>query len=243
MTRALAALASTKRLPTPQRGAVFGLLALAAAGHLLAAMLSGDRFWADEAIGRAIQHTPGGRFLEPAADFVALHAIQYTLLSAAALLALRRRDHALAITVILVFGAIALNEPTKWLVSRERPGPLDMAIREPREGYGFPSGHTNAAILAYGYIIVVLWRYMPGKAGWTGIVLAAAAFGLVAWDRPYDGAHWPSDVVGAILIGVLMLALCEYLPRRLLHRRRAHASFDDPFLRAEFAAVRAANDR
>ena len=24
-------------------------------------------------------------------------------------------------------------------------------------------------------------------------------FFLIAWDRPYDGAHWPSDVVGAVL--------------------------------------------
>jgi undecaprenyl-diphosphatase len=215
------------RLPVPVSGraATFAVIGLLAAGHALAAMLSGDRFWADAAIGRAIQATPGGRFLEPIADMVALHAVQYTLLAGAALLALRRRDYALAFTVLLVFCAIALNEPAKWLIGRERPEAADMYIREPRAGNGFPSGHTNAALLAYGYIIIVLWRCVPGRAAHTGIALSAAAFFLIAWDRPYDGAHWPSDVVGAVLIGILMLALAEYLPRRVVlpaFRRARH---------------------
>lgn len=76
----------------------------------------------------------------------------------------------------------------------------------------FPSGHmTVFAVLAGG----ILWA---STARWRGLaaVFSAALMGAVAWQLLEYGWHRPSDVIGAIALGVLTFALAAMLrpPRR-----------------------------
>jgi undecaprenyl-diphosphatase len=85
-------------------------------------------------------------------------------------------------------------------------------IREPAPGYGYPSGHVMGATLIYGYAIVVAWRHAPRPGHAFAIAAALLAIGIIAWDRVYNGAHWPSDALGGGAIGVLLLAAAVALP-------------------------------
>jgi undecaprenyl-diphosphatase len=78
-----------------------------------------------------------------------------------------------------------------------------------RAGPSFPSGHmvTNTIIAAY---CTLFYR----RRGWLYWFVAAA----VGYSRIYLGAHWPSDVIATLFLGVgealLLLGLFELIWRR-----------------------------
>jgi undecaprenyl-diphosphatase len=189
-----------------------GIAVLFAALAVIAA--SGAVIAGEAALGRWLQGTPGGSALEPVADAVALKGAQGALVVAFAVLALRARRPALAASALLVLVALTLNAPMKELIGRARPTVDDMALREPAPGLGFPSGHSSSAVLLYGYIIVVASRVLRPRLAFPVVGACAALVLLIAWDRVWDGAHWPSDVAGGLAFGALLLAAAVWLPER-----------------------------
>jgi undecaprenyl-diphosphatase len=87
----------------------------------------------------------------------------------------------------------------------------------------FPSSHTlNAVTLGVTFALffgVRLWLLLPI---------------LMAWSRVYTGAHWPSDVLGSLCIGLVftsILALgAEWIWRKILPRWRSEWIAKHPFL-------------
>lgn len=70
-------------------------------------------------------------------------------------------------------------------------------------GSSFPSGHTtNTAALATA-LALCLARIWPRWEGW-GMAVALAWTLLVALSRMVLGVHWPTDVLAAICLGVLI---------------------------------------
>jgi membrane-associated phospholipid phosphatase len=70
------------------------------------------------------------------------------------------------------------------------------------------------SVLIYGAAAVAVAgcdrRYAPVAAG-----VAAICIALIGFDRVYDGAHWPSDVLGGVVIGSVLLIAVFALPRLL----------------------------
>jgi undecaprenyl-diphosphatase len=104
-----------------------------------------------------------------------------------------------AVTILVAWN---LGLAVKFLVQRARPVLDDALTGAP--GYSFPSGHaTNAA--ATGLVVVLLVWPLLGRRG---RVVAPVAIGAVVLltgvDRVMLGAHYPSDVVGGIALGVAM---------------------------------------
>lgn len=93
---------------------------------------------------------------------------------------------------------LLVNVLIKPLVCRTRPFYVNEALQYlgtlPTD-YSFPSGHTGAAFA----VATVMLLCMPKKCGIPAIFLAT----LIAFSRLYNGVHYPTDVLGALLIGVL----------------------------------------
>ena len=121
-------------------------------------------------------------------------------LSIAACLALlfqpryRRVGEAATISMILEF--LIVNLLLKNWVARIRPyhllEDLILLAREPMD-YSFPSGHTGAAFA----VASVMYLGMPHQIGIPALLVAA----LIGFSRIYLGVHFPTDVLGGIVVG------------------------------------------
>ena len=98
-----------------------------------------------------------------------------------------------------------LNMLLKGIFHRQRPvfdHPLVTLLT-----YSFPSGHTAAATLLYGFLAA--WLLTVLKRRWHALVLllAISMVVLVALSRVYLGAHYPSDVFAAMASSTAWLAI------------------------------------
>ncbi len=114
--------------------------------------------------------------------------------------------------VVAVPGGMLLNEWIKVLVHRQRPfveGPfVDWS------GYSFASGHTIGATLLYGQLLLLILPCLKARH-WRllSVFSALSLIALVGFSRVALGAHFLTDVLAAILFGIIWLALCVVLSK------------------------------
>lgn len=140
----------------------------------------------------------------------------------AAWLVLRHQHKWLRLLALAVPGGMLLNALLKQVFQRARPRFDDPLVT--LDSFSFPSGHTNAATLFYGFVALLLLAQVHGPAaGRRSAIIAGAVLMvlLVATSRVYLGAHYLSDVVAAMLEGVLWLAFSAAVLRLLQGRGRA----------------------
>ena len=126
------------------------------------------------------------------------------------LLLLWRRCHSLALVLLVAVLARPVVEwSLKSLVDRPRPQLNPMVGTA---GQSFPSGHVMAAVALWGLLPPVVALFTHRRfLWWCSVLLSAAVIALVAVSRVQLGAHWLSDVVGAVLLGSLYLLAVEWL--------------------------------
>ncbi len=73
--------------------------------------------------------------------------------------------------------------------------------------YGFPSSHTLRATVIFGFLSVVIARAITPLHRWLPYGLAALLVLLVALSRLYLGAHWFSDVMASLSLGLAWVTL------------------------------------
>src|SRR6266516_3464684 len=109
--------------------------------------------------------------------------------------------------IVAVPGGMLLNEWLKLIVHRHRPfvdGPfVDWS------GYSFASGHTIGATLLYGQLLLFILPALKARH-WRllSIFSAVSLVALVGFSRIALGAHFLTDVLAAIVFGVLWLVFC-----------------------------------
>lgn len=108
----------------------------------------------------------------------------------------RYRRYGFILIIGLLLGVMVGNVFLKNIIARSRPCWIDhsvtLLIANPSD-YSFPSGHTLASVIAATIITL-----SNKKIGYIAISLAA----LIAFSRLYLYVHFPSDVLGAGVIGV-----------------------------------------
>jgi membrane-associated phospholipid phosphatase len=119
----------------------------------------------------------------------------------------QRRFDWFAIAISSVFGGMLLNRLLKYAFQRPRPRFDDPLLT--LTGYSFPSGHTMMATALYGVLAAYLCTTNVDARRRLAIVIAAALLiGLVGFSRMYLGAHYLTDVLGAMAEGLAWLSLC-----------------------------------
>ena len=102
--------------------------------------------------------------------------------------------------VVALLAAPAAETLFKFVIGRPRPEDITM---------GFPSGHATAAAAFFGSVIYLATPLSQGTRHAVQI-LAAACIVLVATGRVALGAHWPTDSLAGIALGI-SLASTAYL--------------------------------
>ena len=109
-----------------------------------------------------------------------------------------------AVLIAGLAGAVVGSQVVKYLVDRPRPPAADMAAID---GAAFPSGHSWQAVALYGVVLVVILGFEArGTTRALLIAVAAVVAFAVGVSRVYLGAHWPTDVLGGWLLGLLWVA-------------------------------------
>ena len=98
----------------------------------------------------------------------------------------------------------------KVLVNQPRPFQYDPRVQQlfVTVGNGFPSIHALAVVTIWGYLTLEL------ELAWSWMV-AGALMVLIPLSRLYLGLHFPTDLLGGYLIGIVLLPLYLMLEPRV----------------------------
>ena len=119
----------------------------------------------------------------------------------------KTRTAGVAVLLSLLLDLIVVNMTLKDLVARPRPFVVNDAIQtliqKPRAYASFPSGHTSGSFAT----AFALYQGLPKKFGISALVLA----GLISISRLYVGVHYPTDVLGGVVVGFLCSVGAYYI--------------------------------
>lgn len=210
--RRIAKVESSAPATRRQRTMLFGVALVCAIGVfiLLAFLASTTPFFPiDVRITQAIQSTGSPLF----ADFMWLiswpgflpQSVLITLLLAFMLYAFGLHWESVASLLAASFSAGA-NQLVKEIIQRPRPA-LDLVdVFAVLQSYSFPSGHVMFYVSFFGFLWFLVYTLLKPSwirsliLGFVGILIL-----MVGVSRIYLGQHWASDVLGAYLLGSLIL--------------------------------------
>ena len=113
----------------------------------------------------------------------------------------------------------ALYALAKVVVQRPRPHVIPRLMHG-AGWYSYPSGHSMLAPIIFGLGIIVWAAPWPSPARRRAALVLAALLALaIGFSRVYLGVHYPSDVVGGLLLGTAWSALALLWWERLREGR------------------------
>jgi len=104
--------------------------------------------------------------------------------------------------IILFLLSSCTNALAKQLAGQPRPFEYDPIVQRlwPAGGWGFPSGHTQSAVVIWGYLASQF------RKAWFWVI-AGSLILLIPLSRVYLGVHFPTDLLGGYLLGAALLLL------------------------------------
>lgn len=137
----------------------------------------------------------------------------WIILAAVLLIWPKYRRVGVILALALVIDLLVCNVMIKPIVARPRPYDLNTAmeylIARPH-GWSFPSGHTAASFASAAALYLGRFPY------WAVFLVLAV---LIAFSRLYLYVHFPTDVLGGVIVGALCGVL-GYLVVRTVEKRR-----------------------
>ena len=121
----------------------------------------------------------------------------------------RKGRLAVVTALVLLLVSNAANELLKFWIQRPRPCQALEAVQllvGCTRSLSFPSSHA-ANITAQALLFAYLYRPLAFP-----LFLVAA---LVGYSRVYVGVHYPADVAGGVLVGLIAAAVCIRLAREV----------------------------
>ena len=84
-------------------------------------------------------------------------------------------------------------------------------VSQPETSFGFPSGHATFYAWFIPLLVVALTPWLPRRSRLPIYVLAGLVVLIGATARVWAGAHWPTDVLGGVLLGAAWAAIAIWL--------------------------------
>ena len=141
--------------------------------------------------------------------------IIWIVLAVVLLILPKTRKAGIIVAAALLMDLILCNFILKNLVARVRPYDVNTAIailiKKPLD-FSFPSGHTAASFAA----MTALFLAKMKKAWIAALILAV----LIAFSRLYFYVHYPTDVLGGAVVGVLSGIIGYTIVEKIDKRRR-----------------------
>ena len=121
----------------------------------------------------------------------------------------KTRKSGMVLLAALLVDLLICNVILKPTIQRIRPfdviTDIELLVKRPLD-YSFPSGHTAASFTS------VMALYLAGeKKLWIPALVLAV---LIAFSRLYLYVHYPTDVLGGMIIGVISGALGYWLVQK-----------------------------
>ena len=136
--------------------------------------------------------------------------IFWILLTLVLLLNKRTRHLGITCALSLILMLFINNIFIKNIVARTRPYEviegLTILVSKPVD-FSFPSGHTASSFA----VAVVLMKECKSKWKYAALVLAI----LIAFSRLYVGVHYPTDVLGGLILGTLYAFIAMFIINRI----------------------------
>lgn len=136
----------------------------------------------------------------------------WIILSVVLIITKKYRKYGIFMLVGMLIGVIVGNLLLKNLVARERPfsGSQITLLISPPSDYSFPSGHTLSSVIGASVMIAA-----NRKFGFFAIPLAV----LIAFSRLYLYVHFPTDVLFAALLGIIISIFTVIFGNYLLKKK------------------------
>ena len=169
---------------------------------------SGDILdWGIEVVRWFQQFSPALDF--PFKSFTFLGNLEFFLLFMPLIYWCVDRRSGARLLVLFLFSAY-LNSVAKAVALQPRPFEYDPGVKAlvHAGGSGFPSGHTQNAVVVWGYIAAQVKKTKM----W---ILAGILMIAIPLSRVYLGVHFPTDLLGGYIIGTALLLLYLSLALKL----------------------------
>lgn len=141
--------------------------------------------------------------------------IIWIVLAVVLLILPKTRKTGIIVAAALLMDFVLCNLILKNLVARMRPYDVNTAIailiKKPLD-FSFPSGHTAASFAA----MTALFLAKMKKAWIAALVLAV----LIAFSRLYFYVHYPTDVLGGAVVGILSGIIGYAIVEKIDKRRK-----------------------
>lgn len=141
--------------------------------------------------------------------------IIWIVLAVVLLILPKTRKTGIIVVAALLMDLVLCNLILKNLVARVRPYDVNTAIailiKKPLD-FSFPSGHTAASFAA----MTALFLAKMKKAWIAALVLAV----LIAFSRLYFYVHYPTDVLGGAVVGILSGIIGYAIVEKIDKRRK-----------------------
>ncbi len=136
-------------------------------------------------------------FLMPKITMIGSGGVIWIAAAVAMMVSKKYRRYGIAMFAALTVGFLVGNVYLKHLVARPRPCWLEsvaLLVKKPTD-YSFPSGHTLISVIS-----AIMLTAANRKFGLLAIPLAV----LIAFSRLYLYVHFPSDVLTAAVMGIVI---------------------------------------